>query len=155
MKLTKVHIALLTNVTEGKVKNEHITMYYSKEVTTRTVWERMRELNLRLPVDLFHAADKVKPRMFKSWSGEKITHVAFHSFEPEYEIFNEFRIETPHITLIKDATLDRTVDMFDSYDEFNWHEGLKVGECHVGWKENGEMVYRTETELIDWIANNA
>ena len=155
MKLQKVHIALLTNVTEGKVKNEHITMYYSKEVTAKTVMKRMIELNKILPVDLFEVAYRDYPDQFRAWSGEVITCVGFNlnlKIEPYLSLLKG--IEKPHITIGKDQSQEGFQRLKWAFPELNWHEGLKVGECHVGWKIDGEMQYFNEDQFRDEIMLN-
>lgn len=151
MKLTKVHIALLTNFTEGKAENEHITMYFSKEVTAKTVIKRMTALNELLPIDLGASFNKT-PQQFISWSGELITALVTNARrweKPEVELFES--IPKVHITLGKDLDPHIADFIMSSGDSFNWEHGGLVGECHAGFKnKDGKVEYFTVEQLAEY-----
>ena len=145
MKLTKVHIGLLTNLTEGDVKNEHMTLYFSKEVTSKTVIKRMHTINALLPIrlnDLFTE----KTVTFRSWSGETILTPqtsAFRWDKPFTALLEG--VERPHITLAINPNAAQRERL--AAENLNWENGLVVGECHVGFKTEGVMGYYNVEEL--------
>lgn len=147
MKLTKVHIALLTNFTEGLVDDEHITMYFSRDVTSSTVIKRMKAINAMLPVDLGDAFQKT-PIGFRSWTGEHITALVtnYRRWEPPLVALFE-GIEKVHITLAKNEEHLLQAKVNSSEEVFNWRHGGIVGECHAGFKVKGEMEYHTIEEM--------
>lgn len=153
MKLTKIHIALLTNFTEGVVKNEHITMYYSREVNASTVINRMLELNKLLPTELGNVFQKT-PVNFRSWTGENVTALVTNHLrwaEPMTRIFEG--IEKVHVTLALNADSAMKHYMNTEAPTFNWEHGGTIGECHAGFKvgKDREMQYFTVRELQDEI----
>lgn len=147
MKLTKVHIGLLTNLAEGDVKNEHMTLYFSKEVQAKTVIKRMHAINALLPVDLSMMFNQ-KLMTFKAWGGNIILTPETNAFrwdKPYTAILGG--VERPHITLAINPNATDREEL--AAENLNWENGLVIGECHAGFKIDGVMYYFTVEELQD------
>lgn len=145
MKLSKVHIALLTNLTEGATENEHMTLYFSKSVSAKTVLRKMRHYNSLLPVELSPMFNG-KLTSFESWSGDEIITPETNFMrweEPYYSLLDG--VKKPHITL---AGKPYPPDL-------NWEHGLLVSQCHAGYKIGGTMYYFTVEELQDELKTEA
>lgn len=153
LKLEKVHIALLTNLTEGEVENEHMTMYFNRHVNASTVIKHMERINSLLPMEL---APMFTGRIdaFRSWSGDLIlTPETNHArWEPPFVALLE-GVSKPHITLAINPDQSGEGKIWQG-SQLNWDHGLLVGECHAGFKVEAdgekEMKYFTVEELKEW-----
>lgn len=144
----KVHVAGLTDLTEGMVKNEHITFAYFKSVTLDTLISRMSTYNRILPLDL-NAMFNKKLVTFNAFNNDKIltpqTNYKRHEI-PYKHLFKPSGIA--HITLSRNPA--GNWEEIDAEKELNWEHGLLVDQCHAGFKVNGTLQYFNWEELSLW-----
>lgn len=151
MHLKKVHFAALTNLTEGMVENEHMTIEYHQAINGDTAIQRMKFLNSFFPLDLNMLFIPNKLSAFKSWEGDWILtpETNYMRFEkPFTSIFPDKA--KPHITLAKMA--GNWPNMMDA-EKLNWGDGLICDQVYIGFKVMNQMMYFNTEELISFVDN--
>lgn len=147
--IERIHIAGLTNLTEGRVYNEHITFCYYKSATLDTLISRLSTLNRILPLNLEPMFDR-KMRTFTAFNGDTIltpqTNYNRHN-EPYSKLFKPSSIA--HITFAKNPPAGwQSIDTKD----LNWDEGLLLDQAYAGFKHDGKMQYFNWEQLSLWQA---
>ena len=146
--IKKVHIAGLTNLTEGRLPNEHITFAYYPITTIEVLIAKIEQLNEILPLELEHMFSPRKLRTFKSFTDEDIltptTNYMRHE-KPFKDLFKPSAIA--HITLAKNPP--KSWPELNLEHALNWEHGLLVDQAVAGFKVNGKLKYFTIDELIE------
>lgn len=147
--LNRVHVAGLTNLTEGRLPNEHITFCYYPSATLDTVISRMSAINRILPLELEHMFSQRKLTTFQSFNDETILTPESNYKRHEKPFSGLFKPSSiAHITLAKNPP-PRWREL-GLEQNLNWDDGLLVDQCHAGFKHEGKLQYFNWEELSLW-----